>query len=164
MKLKAILSVVWAVACAFVFMTPTNAAAAAGQPVVLQFSSAATGLCLDSDTGGYVYAKSCGSNNSFQKWNTYRDGNRMMVQNVATGRCLTGKSQSAWYPVTEPCDGLKSEQYWEDWDPAATKVLLVNNRYKYAVTNGSCCDGNGDEIVSLSTHPLVGEPSHTWLL
>ncbi|MBO4164324.1 RICIN domain-containing protein [Micromonospora antibiotica] len=66
-----------------------------------------TGLCLDSNSSGSVYAIAC-NGGAYQRWYLGGTGG-MFIHNAATERCL---ESAAGNVTTARCDGSKKGQTW----------------------------------------------------
>ncbi|HRI70720.1 MAG TPA: RICIN domain-containing protein [Polyangium sp.] len=99
-----------------------------------------TGLCLDSNSAGSVYALGCNGGN-FQRWTNKQYGTVDEIRDYATGRCLDSDYNGKVY--TLPCNN--------------------NNYQRWSVTAMS---GGGYEIRSLQTGRCLegyGGSVYTWL-
>ncbi|MFE2274471.1 RICIN domain-containing protein [Streptomyces lavendulae] len=115
--------------------TPGSATAAevGTMAVGSQIKNFQTKLCLDSDTKGNAYTKSCADdlNNPYQQWGTLwnASGTKFQLRNVQTLRCLEAAGEDG--VRTAPC-GNHSSQLW-----STNEWLRIKNDY-----NGRALDSN----------------------
>ncbi|MGW4585096.1 RICIN domain-containing protein [Janibacter hoylei] len=75
------------------------------------YRSKATGLCLDSNSSGNVYLRSCSTGNNFQNWLLVKEGTGFYrLKNRATGLCLDSSYAGSVY--TNPCSSSNAYQHW----------------------------------------------------
>ena len=75
------------------------------------YRSKATGLCLDSNSSGNVYLRSCSTGNNFQNWLLVKESTGFYrLKNRATGLCLDSSYAGSVY--TNPCSSSNAYQHW----------------------------------------------------
>jgi hypothetical protein len=98
----------------------TGTATTANAAEIKQYRNAQTGLCLDSNSKGSVYTKSCGSDNPYQKWERRYEDGVLRLRNVATGRCLSKSTGSKI--TTESCVTNGTQQWLEEKANGTTRI------------------------------------------
>ncbi|MEU8763910.1 hypothetical protein [Streptomyces sp. NPDC048659] len=81
-------SVLTAAGTALLLGIGTAPAAHAAGITVVQYQNSKTGLCLDSNAKGQVYAKVFGADNPYQQWERAEQSGKVVLRNVQTRRCL----------------------------------------------------------------------------
>ncbi|MEU2616455.1 RICIN domain-containing protein [Micromonospora sp. NPDC007271] len=97
------------------YVSTTTCSGASGQQWTINpnsigettFVNYQTGLCLDSNSAGDVYAISC-NGGAYQRWYLAGTGGRQ-IRNAATERCLDGTGGNV---ITSRCNDLASSQAW----------------------------------------------------
>ncbi|MEV6268027.1 ricin-type beta-trefoil lectin domain protein [Kribbella sp. NPDC051936] len=73
-----------------------------------------TKLCLESNSVGTAYTRTCNSGNTYQQWRFDNTANQF-IWNVATGRCLQyalGSGSATGLVSTKPCNRSNYYQLW----------------------------------------------------
>jgi len=75
------------------------------------YRNKAMDLCLDSNSNGNVYLRSCSTGNNFQNWLLVSEGGGFYrLKNRATGLCLDSSHAGSVY--TNPCSSSNAYQHW----------------------------------------------------
>ncbi|MFF0345033.1 hypothetical protein [Kribbella sp. NPDC004875] len=74
-----------------------------------------TGRCLESNSAGTAYTRTCNSRSTYQQWRFDYTANQF-IWNVATGRCLQyvlGSGSATGLVSTKPCNRSNYYQLWK---------------------------------------------------
>ncbi|MFI2238149.1 RICIN domain-containing protein [Streptomyces chrestomyceticus] len=147
------ISGITAAACAGLVLTVACATDAMAAPPISQYKNRATDLCLDSDTAGYTYTKSCGRDNSYQHWYRYDSNGAIQLQNRVSGKCLTATSTESVY--AKSCNNGDSAQWWTEEYVTDGVVMLINQKNRMALDS----DGRGNAYLK---SPGSGNTYQEW--
>lgn len=118
--MKASLAATAVLALAGIAVTAAPASAAAGGGVTM-LKNRGTQKCLDSRADS-VYTKSCKAKTLNQQWLVVAvDGTNLVIQNLATARCLDSNAAGAVY--TMPCNTKNHYQQWKGSGPSLMALV-----------------------------------------
>ncbi|MEU6963909.1 RICIN domain-containing protein [Streptomyces chrestomyceticus] len=153
MNIRNSISGIAAAACAGLVLTVACAADAMAAPPISQYKNRATELCLDSDTAGYTYTKTCGRDNSYQHWYRYDSNGAIQLQNRVSGKCLTATSTESVY--AKSCNDGDSAQWWTEEYVTDGVVMLINRKNRMALDS----DARGNAYLK---SPGAGNTYQEW--
>ncbi len=125
----------------------SSPAAAAGYAFTGQFQNYATGMCLDSNSDGYVYTLPCQAGNNWQTWTVTSTGGKapsgydwVTVRNRQTGLCLEMWEFGGPQLHAFACDGDLTQRLEGDgpsWNQVVLRLNYFDTRYICLDTHGS---------------------------